>query len=75
MSVGPHQGHALVYLLRLWRITNGEQVIWRAALQDVRTGERRGFASLDQAVAFLRQELEGPPEPRHPDRDPDPAAQ
>jgi hypothetical protein len=33
------QGH-LAYLLRLWRVDNGTEALWRASLQDVRTGER-----------------------------------
>lgn len=67
------RGH-LAYLLRLWRVDNGAQAIWRASLQDVRTGERLGFAGLDEAVSHLRQQLDPTPEPRHPDRHPDPAA-
>ena len=66
------RGH-LAFLLRLWRVDNGQEMIWRASLQDVRTGERLGFAGLDEAVAYLQQQLESPPEPRHPNRDPDPA--
>jgi hypothetical protein len=65
----PRQRGHLAYLLRLWRVDNGTEAIWRASLQDVRSGERLGFASLNEAVAFLRQQLE--PEPRHPDRDAD----
>lgn len=45
-------------MVRLWYVTNGDARYWRASLHDVRTGERRGFAGLDEAMAFLRQELE-----------------
>ena len=48
MSVGRDEEHALAYVLRLWR----------AALQDIRTGERRGFADLDEAWRFLRARIE-----------------
>jgi hypothetical protein len=70
----PKRGH-LAYLLRLWRVDNGPQAIWRASLQDVRTGERIGFAGLDEAVAHLRQQLEAPHRSQHPDGDPEPVGQ
>src|SRR5215212_2090463 len=36
-----------VFLLRLWQADgDGAALIWRAALEDARTGERRGFADL-----------------------------
>jgi hypothetical protein len=43
-----------VYLLRLW-LAEGEggRPVWRAALEDARTGERRGFADLARLCAFL----------------------
>ena len=43
-----------VYLLRLWQ-AEGEDgcPAWRAALEDARTGERRGFADLARLCAFL----------------------
>ena len=43
------------YLLRLWQTTSGDQVVWRASLENSQTGERRGFASLDALLRFLRQ--------------------
>ena len=43
-----------VYLLRLWQAEgNSGRLVWRAALEDARTGERRGFADLAQLCAFL----------------------
>lgn len=48
------------YLLTCW----GEQsqdplepVVWRFRLEDPRTGQRRGFASLDALVAVLEREM------------------
>lgn len=41
------------YLLRLWPIEEGDSVVWRASLEDPRTGERHGFADLNSLVAFL----------------------
>ena len=50
------------YLLTFWeerdREPQGPQV-WRFSLQDPRTGQRRGFASLEALVAALEREMEG----------------
>jgi hypothetical protein len=44
------------YLLRAWR-SNGEGgSAWRASLEDPHTGERMGFACLEDLFNFLRQE-------------------
>lgn len=40
------------YLLRLWR-ENGEDWSWRLSLQDTHTGERIGFACLEDLLRFL----------------------
>ena len=53
----------LSYLLRLWR--EGEPGCnWRASLEDVATGERRGFAGLGDLIRFLYQQTEGAPATR-----------
>ena len=54
MSTSSGRRHALSYVLRLWQISDGERAVWRAALQDVRTGERIGFPDLDAAWRYLR---------------------
>ena len=46
----------LAYLLRLWRASGEEGAVWRASLQSPRTGERIGFASLDELFDFLREQ-------------------
>ncbi len=46
----------LSYLLRLWQIKSGGELVWRASLESPHTGERRGFASLEALFAFLRQQ-------------------
>jgi hypothetical protein len=52
----------LAYLLRLWRENGNERTygvetaVWRASLQRPQTGERQGFASLDDLFAFLEKE-------------------
>jgi hypothetical protein len=40
-------------LLRLWR--DGPGGPWRASLQDAESGERLGFANLEQLFAYLRR--------------------
>jgi hypothetical protein len=46
-----------LYVLRLWQAHSGERLVWRASLEDVHTGERRGFAGLDRMRAFLEDQL------------------
>jgi hypothetical protein len=41
------------YLLRLWQTGEDDAAVWRALLEDPRTGERRGFADLASLFAFL----------------------
>jgi hypothetical protein len=57
------------YLLRLWQAGDGSQRQWRASLEDPHSGELRGFASLEELTAFLRQQTqleEKADEPGHP---------
>ena len=44
-------------LLRLWRVSEKGESIWRASLQNARTGERMGFASLEALYDYLRAEI------------------
>ena len=46
----------LSYLLRLWRERGSASIHWRASLQDPHSGQRMGFAHLDELVAFLREQ-------------------
>ena len=41
------------YLLRLWLTGDDDAAVWRASLEDPRTGERRGFADVNSLLAFL----------------------
>jgi len=45
------------YLIRLWRRSGERASTWSVALEDVRTGERRSFASLDEALRYLGARL------------------
>jgi hypothetical protein len=54
----------LAYMLRLWQVGSGEELAWRASLENPHTGERRGFASLETLVEFLEKETRTlPPRP------------
>jgi hypothetical protein len=55
MNNAPHRYHA--YLLRLWPEHTGRKGTgdWRATLEDARTGQRLGFASLEQLFSHLMQ--------------------
>jgi hypothetical protein len=44
------------YLLRLWQTRDEARSIWRASLEDPQSGERRGFADLEQLCVFLKQQ-------------------
>ena len=46
------------YLLRLWQVDGAGSPIWRASLEDVHTGTRRGFADLESLFAFLKEQVE-----------------
>lgn len=45
------QYHA--YLLRIWQDIYDGQPVWRASLENAKTGERIGFATLTDLVQFL----------------------
>ena len=51
------------YLLRLWSTESGGKALWRASLESAKTGERRGFAGLDDLVAFLQEQTAVPAAP------------
>jgi len=44
------------YLLRLWETKDEGQHVWHASLEFPATGERRGFASLEELFAYLDAE-------------------
>jgi len=62
MSANPKK--YLAYLLRLWQVDENDRPVWRASLEDPRTGERRGFASLEMLVEFLRDQTGKEQEPQ-----------
>ncbi len=44
------------YLLRLWR--EGQQMPWRAMVEDPHTGQKQNFASLSRLFAFLETQID-----------------
>jgi hypothetical protein len=46
------------YLLRLWQVRRDEALVWQASLENVRTGERVGFATVEALAAFLWEHTE-----------------
>jgi hypothetical protein len=51
------QRRYISYLLRLWQTRSKGKPVWRASLERAGTGERRGFASLADLLAFLEKEV------------------
>ena len=49
----------LAYLLRVWQVESDGKLTWRASLESVHTGERRGFASLEILFEFLKGQTQG----------------
>lgn len=45
------------YLLRLWQVRTGNELVWRASLESPQTGERTGFANIEDLFAFLQQQM------------------
>jgi hypothetical protein len=48
----------LAYMLRLWQV-NGLSPVWRASLENARTGKRYSFSSLEMLFQFLTEQLNG----------------
>ena len=51
--------HHLSYLLRLWRTEGFQDFEWRASLEIPETGQRIGFANLEQLFVYLMDLIEG----------------
>jgi hypothetical protein len=47
------QQRYLSYLLRLWQTSDDGEQVWRASLESPGTGERLGFASIEDLIGFL----------------------
>ncbi len=49
------------YLLRLWCVDRCRASDWRASLEDSRTGEQIGFASMEDLFVFLLEQSKKTP--------------
>jgi hypothetical protein len=49
----PEYPHRRSYLLRLWRTDELRGFHWQASLETPETGERIGFPSLEELLAYL----------------------
>jgi hypothetical protein len=52
--------HYRTFLLTLWEECNQDPnspAVWRFRLEDPRTGQQRGFASLPELISFLQAQL------------------
>lgn len=65
MSDEPDGYHT--YLLRVWRAQYSGRWLWRASLENPRTGERLTFATLDELCRYI----ESGPVPRENAWDPE----
>jgi len=57
----------LSYLLRLWQeseraLEGREEPVWRASLTSPATGERVGFANLEELMAYLQERMANAPD-------------
>jgi hypothetical protein len=53
------------FLLSLWEEA-GSAPGWRCSLENPHTGERKGFKSLDELTAYLREWTQKPPPEQRP---------
>ena len=51
---GGMAGKYFAYMLRLWQVSEGQNAVWRASLEDAQAGTLRAFASLELLIAFLK---------------------
>ena len=56
MATFPQYPGYHVFLLRLWLVDEQGSIQWRAFLENPASGERLGFSSLEQLVAYLREQ-------------------
>ncbi len=61
------QSRYFAYMLRLWEVKPDGEQTWRASLEEPRTGERRGFASLEMLFDFLREQTHAQSKQQAPD--------
>jgi len=61
MSISSRSPRYRTFLLTLWEERGRDRdspQVWRFRLEDPRTGQQRGFASLEALVEALKQEMD-----------------
>jgi hypothetical protein len=53
----PIQNKYHSYLLRLWEVPGGQGSGWRASLEDVQTGELKGFQDISGLIDYLQGQV------------------
>ena len=61
----------LSYLVRLWRVADGEKTVWRGSLECALSGKTYNFASLDRLLGFLWEQTGHAPQAGGGERDDD----
>ena len=46
------------YLVRLWAVHRNGELLWRASIENIHTGERHAFVSLADLCRFLHAAIE-----------------
>ncbi|HNB53194.1 MAG TPA: hypothetical protein PK530_14685 [Anaerolineales bacterium] len=59
----PRYHHFILQLRQELNQTAAESPVWRLSLEDPRTGERKGFRSVDEMAAFLKAWMQTSPDP------------
>ncbi|MCC6569023.1 MAG: hypothetical protein IT315_07280 [Anaerolineales bacterium] len=54
MSIQPER--YMAFLLRIWKVSQDGKWVMRASLENIHTGERHNFSSLEVLITFLRNE-------------------
>ena len=68
MSIARQNAKVTAYLLRCWM----EGPVWRYSLEEVGTGKKHGFATLDEFISFMLVRSTQPDEREEPGVDVDP---
>ena len=55
METTPSKYHS--YLLRMWQVPESQGTGWRASLEDVQTGELKGFQDLNGLIDYLQGQV------------------
>lgn len=67
MVLRPKSSAYRAQLLRMWiEQPTQRPPVWRFSLEDVKTGQRHGFADLDALICHLLELMEEEPDPLQP---------